>query len=251
MSMDESTSNDVINNANHSIETMNQNASKTNGSVDNQVNRNTIDDDETVSNCNSDFDSSCSTIKLLSEENKCTNTDERADDADNSSKKKSDVCGKISKSTHENQNDACPIENSNENDRDDSSIAKNEIAIGIEESTCSNECDVNQVEHENVNVCDSSNAGSCMVRIERSNDNEDGSSIVCNSADSSSCNSKDNFSRQFSNPMTQNRSRFSNPPIQSSSMSECDECDDDCMNSIMQRSEQNKGLINNATTSTT
>ena len=80
------------------------------------------------------------------------------------------------------------MENTNDNNRDDSSIAKNEISIETEESTCSNERSVNQVACENTNAHDSSKIGSSAVRIERNNDNEDDSSILCNSVSSSVCN---------------------------------------------------------------
>ena len=83
---------------------------------------------------------------------------------------------------------------------------------------CSNERDVNQVACEKINVCDSSNVGSSAVRIERSNDNEDNSSMLYYSVASSVSNSKDNLSSQFINPITHDRSRFSNPPMKSSSV---------------------------------
>ena len=102
MSMHASTTNDAINYANHSNEITNPNVPKTNGKVDNESNRNTIDKDETVSDCNSDVDSACRTTKQLSEENKCTNSDQRGDNIDNSSTNESAVCGEISKSTHKN-----------------------------------------------------------------------------------------------------------------------------------------------------
>ena len=94
-------------------------------------------------------------------------------------------------------------------------------------------------------------AGSRVFRIERNNDNEDDSSTLCDSVASIVCNSKDNLSRQFSNTITHNRSRFNNPPMQSSRMSEYDECDDDHANYILEINEQNKKLINIKISSTT
>ena len=82
---------------------------------------------------------------------------------------------------------------------------------------CSNERDVDQVACEKINACDSSNVGSSAVRIERSNDNENDSSMLYCSVSSSVSNSKDNLSSQFSNPIRHDRSRFSNPPMKSSS----------------------------------
>ena len=52
-----SRTNDATNNANHRNETTNPNMPKTNVKADNESNRNTMDDDETVSDCNRDVDS--------------------------------------------------------------------------------------------------------------------------------------------------------------------------------------------------